>query len=360
MTNRDTQSRASSVRPLLEGDRIGDRQVRGFAWKAPNSGQRPSHRDDKLLLDGDELLAVPPDRPVPQSSDGAVALAQMPPGDLGLGRVLSAASFDPAIATRVDGLLDLPGSAWHPLMRPLFAAVHATGHRAWLSGGAVRDVVSGVPLEKVNDLDLSGTAPTGRFADITYQALRAVGLSECAVKVSPTNLVCSVVRPGSRLRMIEYRGLSCGGFPYPAVGSRLEEDSRHRDYSFNALLYDVLEHEVFDPSGYGLEDLCGPVRRFRPLRQNGDALGSAMVVLRAMKLHLRWQDTTDLDLGFVTDWLEVLPMGLWQSLTDLNWAVLRKYRKEEILEPVSRQWAFAEKLPESGRTLVTTLIGGDV
>jgi poly(A) polymerase len=357
MSYKATQSRASSVRPLLVGDEVHGRPIRGFAWKAPDPGRRSDHTDDRLLLDGDESLPAPPDRRVPQSSEGAAAIAPMPPSDLSRpGQVIGAADLDPVLSGRIDALLDLHSAGWQPLIRPLVAAVHATGHRLWLAGGAVRDAVCNLPPEQTNDLDMSGTVQAGRFVDITYQVLRATGKTEYPIFVCPDDLVCSVKLTDDRT-IIEYRGLSVGGFQFPAVGSSLAEDARHRDFSFNSLVYDVMDHEIFDPSGHGLPDLLGDVRRFHPLKETDDPVQLAFVVLRAMKFALRWSGAADLDFEPLHRWLASLPGDLWASLGADDWAYLRQERAN-IDATAMRQRDFAAGLPEPGRQLLLTLLGG--
>lgn len=348
----------ASIRPLLEGDRYDNLSVRGFAWVAPPPGQRSNQYDDKLLLDGDEQRPVPPARAVPQTSDHAVASAPMPPADLDPVLVVPAARIDPTIPDRVDRLIDLPGAPWSRLSRPLLAAVHSTGHRVWLSGGAVRDTLSRVALNEVNDLDLGGTVPTGRFADITYHALRASGMAEYAVEVSPASLVCAVVASRPRGRLIEYRGLSRGGYRYPAVGSRLAEDALHRDFGFNTLFYDALDHEIYDPTGHGLSDLLGPARRFDPVNTTRDPAKVAETVLRAMKFALRWSGSATLDLEPLRIWLGGMRPDFWRDLAPHDWDRLRRERREDIPQPDSHQLAFAAGLPPAGRTLLDRLIEG--
>jgi poly(A) polymerase len=348
------QSPASSVRPLLAGDELDGQLIRGFAWTPPPvEGQRSNHHDDKLLLEGDELLPEPPNRAVPTSSDGAVPKAPVPPADLGPERVLPAAEVDPDLATRVDALLNLPTAQWQPLIRPLLAAVHATGHRLWLSGGAVRDSVSNVPVDEINDLDMAGTAPPGRFMDMMYQAMRASGKTEHVLKVSKDSLICSVTGAGNT-RFIEYRGLSLGGFSFPAVGSRLAEDARHRDFSFNALIYDALDHILFDPTGHGLADLLRKLRTFRPIKESDSPYELATVVVRAMKFALRWPGRVDLDLFH--RWLHSLPADIWRSLTEDELSMLRDQRRR-LKYPRGKQREFAATVPEPGRELLMSLLG---
>ncbi|WP_158842343.1 hypothetical protein [Saccharothrix deserti] len=359
MANGDaTRGRFSPVRPLLAGDVLDGDRVAGFAWRPGDGGKPSTHLDDKLLLAGDEHLATPPERVVPQTSEGAVECAPMPPADLGDGAVRPGASVDPTVPHRVDALLDLPGAPWQPVARLLFASVHATGHRAWLSGGVVRDVVSGVGERRINDLDLSGTVPAGRFTDILYQSLRASRMSEFHTTVTPDSLVCAVTPPGSRDRLIEYRGLSATGFRFPAVGSSLTEDVRQRDFTFNALFYDVLDHELFDPSGSGVADLTADKRKFVPLKETDDPYARAEVVIRALKFALRWGDAAEPDLTGLNAWLTRLDPDLCRAFTAGQWRRLTRAYERAVKADKAEQRAFAARLAQPGRELLETLIGG--
>jgi hypothetical protein len=338
------------------GDLVAGRRVAGFTWTGPGGVAAAGHLDDRLLFDGDENLPTPPDRTVPQTADGAELKAVVPPADLPNNLVSAAASIDSSLPLRADALLDLRGAPWQQLIRPLLAAVHATGHQAWLAGGAARDLVAGAQLHEVKDLDLAGTVPPGRFTDISYQTLRALGMSEYRTTITPESLVCAVVPPKSKTRLIEYRGLHQGGFRFPAVGSRLAEDARYRDFSFNALLYDTLKHEVFDACGTGLTDLLGETRRFVPQDVSEDPLKQAMIVLRAAKFALRWRDNTPLDLTSLHSWIGTLPPDFCQTLTPAHWNGLRSAYKRTIHDPPQRLQDFAAHLPQAGRELIETLI----
>jgi poly(A) polymerase len=353
----------SPIRPLLAGDLIAGRRVAGFAWSGPAGDAPSTHLDDRLLLDGDEQLVAPPDRPVPQTADGAEPVAVMPPGDLSAHCVHQAESLDVTVPMRADALLDLPGAPWRPLIRPLLGAVRAGGHQLWLSGGAARDLVAGAPLREVNDLDLAGTVPPGRYTDITCQMLRALGMSEFRTTISPSTLVCSVIQPRSGIRIIEYRGLSQGGFRFPVVGSRLAEDAQYRDFAFNALLYDVLEHQVIDASGTGLDDLLGERRRFTPQNVSKDPYVQAEIVLRAAKFVLRWcdgpaLDLASLDLEPLRRWIATLPPTLCRTLTHTQWNGLRSKYGGTVRASRQHQQEFAATLPEPGRELIEALIRG--
>jgi hypothetical protein len=349
------RGRSSAVRPLVVGDLVRGQRVAGFGWVQPAEPDRylSTHVDDRLLCDGDEFLSLPPDRTVPQTAETAELTGIVPPADIA--HVRRADAIDPSLSLRFEALLDLPGAAWQPLIRPLLAAVHATGHRLWLAGGAVRDVLSGVPLYEVQDLDLAGTAPPGRFSDIVRQVLWAARMSECRTTVTPNSLVCAVARPSSRDRLIEYRGLSQGGFRFPTVGSALAEDARHRDFAFNALMYDVLDHLVFDASGTGVADLLAPSRRFTPIRVSADPMVLAEVIVRGMKFAYRWRTGSTCDFTEFHQWISTLPHDFHSGFSRTEWGVLIDYRRRCAPDPV---WAagFATTLPKPGSDFVTGLL----
>jgi hypothetical protein len=220
-----TRREFSAIRPLVVGDRVEGRQILGFSWIQPPEPDRylSNHMDDRLLVDGDEQLDAPPTRGVPQTSETAEPSGTVPPEPAI--EVRHVDTIDSPLPWKFDALLDLPGAPWRPIIRPLLGAVNGIGHQLWLAGGAVRDVLIGRNLHEVTDLDLSGTLPPGRFSDLTRQVLRATPMAECVTTVSPDSLVCSVKARSSDKPLIEYRGLSRGGFRFAAVGSSLAEDA---------------------------------------------------------------------------------------------------------------------------------------
>jgi poly(A) polymerase len=350
----DTDRRVSPVRPLLAGDFVAGIRVIGFGWQQ-SDGLSSTHLDDRLLLEGDEQLPAPPQRPVPQTADAADATGVMPPEDMAW--VRDAASIHPGIPALANAVLDRPNAPWQRLARSLLGAVHATGHRAWLAGGAVRDIVSRVPAEQVKDLDMAGTVPTGRFTDITYQTLRALGLAEYRTTVTPKSLVCAVTPTGSRTRLIEYRGLTQGGLRFPAVGSQIAEDARYRDFTFNALLYDVLDHLVIDGCGTGVDDLLAEHRRFVPRNHTQEPFARAMIVLRAAKFAVRWSDGPKPDLTALVDWIADFPTDFCRSLSAPDWNRLTGAYRTSVRGPQQQLREFAAQLPPAGRELLETLIG---
>jgi hypothetical protein len=345
----------SPIRPVLSGDVLAEGRVVGFGWSGAGGDTLSTHLDDRLLVEGDEVRLSPPDRLVPQVVDAAGGV--MPPADLPADRVCHADEVDVAIRLRADSLLNLPAAPWQPLARSLLAATHATGHRLWLAGGSVRGLLSGESLRSVNDLDLAGTAPPGRFTDITRQVLRATAMSEFRTTITPDSLVCAVVPVGSRTRMIEYRGLTQSGFRFPAVGTRMSEDVRHRDFSFNALFYDALGHRVIDPCGSGISDLLRVPRRFVPLKEDERPAARAEILVRAAKFFVRWHDK-GMDLTPLQEWVSGFPPDFGQKLTSREMRRLSDQYQREVVGSHQRHREFAESLPSPGRELIEKLIGG--
>jgi len=203
----------------------------------------------------------------------------------------------------------------------------------------------------VHDVDLTGTVPPGRFTELSRQVLRASGQNECRTTVTAHSLVCAIVPPRSRERAFEYRGLSRTGFRYPVVGSSIAEDAHQRDFSINALLYDMVERRVLDGSGLGLGDLrSGPL--IRPLRRSHDPLTVAELVIRALKFLRRWE-LADLNPELVT-WLSSVPDGFWDHLTDAEWAGLATHYRKAVGTEADYRSAL---LPGPVRCLVENLIG---
>ena len=147
-------------------------------------------------------------------------------------------------------------------------------------------------------------------------------------------------------------------FAGAGVVGLLAEDAEHRDFTFNALFYDVVEHALFDPSRRGLADLLGSERRFQPLNTTDDPFQLAQIIARTMKFALRWEEGHKLDLEPVHAWIRDLPPGLPSALTSMNWDSLGRMVRE-IPASAQRKREFAAQLAPVGRAVLEPLLGGD-
>src|SRR5262249_40681169 len=145
-------------------------------------------------------------------------------------------------------------------LAPLFAALRDAGGHPYVVGGAVRDALLGLPVKDF-DVEVFGLgeerlrAVLERFGrvDTVGQAFSVMKLSgipgvEGAIDVSLPRRD-SKVGPG-------HRGIAA--LPDPDLS--IEEASRRRDFTINALLYDPLAGAILDPQG-GRKDLEARVLR---------------------------------------------------------------------------------------------------
>ncbi|MCX4564663.1 hypothetical protein OHA02_52245 [Streptomyces phaeochromogenes] len=176
--------------PVLAGDVTKEGTIAGFGY-VPSG--KPKAACDRLLLIGEESLGEPPDRPVPGDAGSVRVLSATPVQRVAPDRVHRADALDDALSDTVAETLALPGSPWGAVAGPLISEVHEARHLLWLTGGFARDVIAGAAGD-VNDLDLTGTAPPGRFTELTKRVRRRSGL-EFRSRVSPYSLVCSAVPP---------------------------------------------------------------------------------------------------------------------------------------------------------------------
>ncbi|MBZ6132060.1 MULTISPECIES: hypothetical protein [Streptomyces] len=300
--------------PVLTGDLLEEGTVAGFGY-VPSA--RPKAACDRLLLAGEESLVEPPDRLVPTDAGRVRVLAPTPAQRVAPDRVHRAVSVDDALPDAVAETLASPGSPWGAVAGSLIAEVREAHHLLWLTGGFARDVIAGSAAE-VNDLDLTGTAPPGRFSDLAKGARRRSGL-EFRRKVSPFSLVCSAVPPQGGERLYEYRTLDSAEFAFPACGSDLTADADCRDFTVNSLYYDPVEDTVADPTGRGLADLRARPRRLVCVNPTDDPLDQARIILRAVKFAARWAGTAGCDLGETAARLAHLPTTVWNGLAPAAW-----------------------------------------
>ena len=133
----------------------------------------------------------------------------------------------------------------------------AGGHRAWIVGGAVRDLALGRP---VTDVDMATTATPDEIEGL-FEATKPVGRAFGTVLVP-------LGRIAVQLTTLRAEGAySDGRHPdHVRFGTTVEEDAARRDFTCNALFLDPLDDTLLDPEG-GLADLAA-----KRLRSVGDPM----------------------------------------------------------------------------------------
>jgi tRNA nucleotidyltransferase (CCA-adding enzyme) len=175
----------------------------------------------------------------------------------------------------------------------VITALAESGARAYVVGGAVRDALLGLPVTDF-DLEVYGLAPGA-----LDEALRglghvdAVGQAFTVFKLSGLSdfdgvIDVSIPRRDSKAGP-GHRGIAVLGDPDLPI----EEASRRRDFTINAMLMDPRTGDVLDPHG-GRRDLEARVLRAVDARTFGD---DPLRALRAVQLAARFSLTVDPETG---------------------------------------------------------------
>jgi tRNA nucleotidyltransferase (CCA-adding enzyme) len=172
-----------------------------------------------------------------------------------------------------------------PLPDPVLAiarAVRDAGGRALVAGGWVRDRLLGLTSADV-DLEVYGV-PAGRLRVLLEAGGRVdtVGESFTVYKVAGVDV--ALPRRESKVGR-GHRGFEVTGDPRMSI----EEACRRRDFTVNAILYDPLSGEYFDPFG-GRRDLASRVLRMVDERTFPD---DSLRVLRGLQFAARFALTMD-------------------------------------------------------------------
>lgn len=130
------------------------------------------------------------------------------------------------------------------------------GYQAFLVGGAIRDFLLGF---QAKDWDVATNATPEIIRDL-FPTTKSFHLKHGTI---------TLVIEGTHFEVTTFRG------PEGGIGSSIEEDLAHRDFTLNAMAYDLIGARIIDPFG-GAEDIrrkvvravLNPIERFQedPLR----------------------------------------------------------------------------------------------
>ncbi|HEX3703360.1 MAG TPA: hypothetical protein VHU82_08525 [Vicinamibacterales bacterium] len=205
------------------------------------------------------------------------------------------------------------------------AAVREAGGRALIVGGWVRDALMGIAATNV-DVEVFGIAPNGLRALLeSFGRVEAVGESFQVYKLGPVDV--SLPRRDSKAGR-GHRAFVVVGDPEMSI----DEAARRRDFTVNAISFDPLTAEYFDPFD-GRGDLARRLlRAVDPATFPDDSLR----VLRAVQLAARF--------GF--------------SLDGGTAAICREIPLDDL--PAERVWGEIEKLLFAPRPSIGFAIAMDL
>ena len=172
----------------------------------------------------------------------------------------------------------LPDTKEARAARRIAADVKAAGGRAYCVGGAVRDMLLGLPPKDI-DLEIYSLPPE-RIEEILEGRFRIekVGKSFGVWILKGLDIDVSVPRR-ERKTGLSHKDFAIDADPFLSV----EEACARRDFTVNAILYDIEKDEFIDPFG-GMEDLKRGLLRHTSDRFAEDPLR----VLRAMQFAARF------------------------------------------------------------------------
>lgn len=171
----------------------------------------------------------------------------------------------------------------------LVSALRLAGGRPFVVGGAVRNALLGLPLEDY-DLEVFGIEPEPLKSVLaSIAAVHTAGEAFTVFKVSGLagvdgNVDVSIPRRDSKTGP-GHRGIAVRGDPQLSI----EEASRRRDFTINALLFDPASGELIDPHG-GRADLEARVLRAVDAETFGE---DPLRALRAVQFAARFQLAVD-------------------------------------------------------------------
>jgi tRNA nucleotidyltransferase (CCA-adding enzyme) len=226
-----------------------------------------------------------------------------------------------------------------PGLRRLIDAVSAAGGRPYIVGGAVRDALLGLPVKDF-DVEVFGLA-SDRLKETLASVgdVNVVGEAFTVYKVAglegvPGHVDVSIPRRDSKIGP-GHRGIAVAGDP----GLSIEEASRRRDFTINALLLDPFTGEVVDPHG-GQADLAARRLRAVDARTFGE---DPLRALRAVQLAARFELTVDPETARLCASMPLAELPAERIFGEIE-KLLLKARQPSIGVRLMREWGMLETL----------------
>jgi tRNA nucleotidyltransferase (CCA-adding enzyme) len=218
----------------------------------------------------------------------------------------------------------------------LSTAIQEAGGRALLVGGCVRDIVMGNKA-KDWDLEVYQLAPE-RLREVLDQfgSVNAVGEAFTVYKLG-TDLDVSIPRR-ERKSGRGHRGFVIEGEP----GMSLEEATRRRDFTINAILQDPLTEEILDPFN-GREDIKGHL--LRAVSQDTFAEDS-LRVLRAAQFASRFDFDIDAGTAALCKSIDLMDLPAERIWGEIEKLLLRSKRPSIGLGWLKELGVIAQLFPE--------------
>lgn len=128
-----------------------------------------------------------------------------------------------------------------PIREELFEAYTARGHRIMFVGGVVRDLMRGIPLEEIHDLDLATTA----LPEESLEICKSAGFKTIPTGIKHGTITVMKERESFEITTLRKDVETNGRHARVSFTDRFEEDAKRRDFTINAMYMD-LDGQVTD------------------------------------------------------------------------------------------------------------------
>ena len=213
-----------------------------------------------------------------------------------------------------------------PSYKEFITEIWARGYEIFLVGGTVRDVING---QTANDVDLVTSMPfnlleplvESMFGDKNFSRAEKNGFMNVAQK--------EMFDPSIDVKnfFLSFPGTSMATF-----GSNFDIDYRLRDFSFNAIYYDPINHFFLDPSGRGIEDAkAKTIHIVKDVSIEHPNYANATVLIRFFKFLNRGYQYTDESLKQIQEQFkgEFSALGHSKRIANFKRQILKKSPKDD-------------------------------
>lgn len=128
-----------------------------------------------------------------------------------------------------------------PIREELFNAFISRGHKIMFVGGVVRDLLRGIPLEEIADIDLATTALPEESMEICAQA----GFKTLPTGIKHGTITAMKERESFEITTLRKDIQTDGRHAKVSYTDRFEQDAERRDFTINAMYMD-LDGQVLD------------------------------------------------------------------------------------------------------------------
>ena len=150
----------------------------------------------------------------------------------------------------------------------VFKTLFDQGIPVYVIGGTVRDVLLGVPVNKIKDVDMAFGTSSAEMIQIANKEGWKVPFHSMNGLVQLGDQMADLHLEGKSINALNNDMETLANCP-KSIGNDLHVEALYRDFTCNSLCYDPINEVIIDPTGNGVEDAINKVLRI-PARLGTD------------------------------------------------------------------------------------------